>query len=164
LRGRVKLAYLFTNLGAFAIVIAVEQRDGQGLMLDDYKGLAKRSPMLALALAYFMLSLTGVPPTGGFSGKFFLFQAALDADLLWLALVGAVTSVVSGYFYLRVVYLAVMFDPEGEEAAPVSNWPALNAAVTLTVIVTFLLGILPGTWFDIARQAVFTGVQALAGG
>jgi NADH-quinone oxidoreductase subunit N len=120
--------------------------------------------MLALALAYFMLSLTGVPPTGGFSGKFFLFQAALDADLLWLALVGAVTSVVSGYFYLRVVYLAFMFDPEGEEAAPVSNWPALNAAVALTVIVTLLLGILPGTWFDIARQAVFTGVQALAGG
>jgi NADH-quinone oxidoreductase subunit N len=156
------LAYLFTNLGAFAVVVAVEQQDGRGVMLDDYKGLARRSPMLALALAYFMLSLTGVPPTGGFSGKFFLFQAALDADLLWLAIVGAVTSVVSGYFYLRVVYLAIMFDPEGDPA-PVSNWPALNTAVALTVVVTLILGILPGAWFDVAQEAVFATVQALAG-
>ena len=158
------LAYLFTNLGAFAIVVAVERKDGEGVMLSDYKGLAKRSPMLALALAYFMLSLTGVPPSGGFSGKFFLFQAALDADLLWLAIVGVVTSVVSGYFYLRVVYLSFMFDHEGEEPAPVSNWRSLNTAVALTVVVTLILGILPGDWFDIAQQAVFNTAQALAGG
>ena len=157
------LAYLFTNLGAFAVVIAVEQLEGKGLMLDDYKGLAKRSPMLALALAYFMLSLTGVPPSGGFSGKFFLFQAAMDADLLWLAVVGVVTSVVSGYFYLRIVYLSFMFDQEGDPA-PVSNWPALNTAVALTVIATLILGLLPGTWFDLAQDAVFASVQALAGG
>lgn len=157
------LAYLFTNLGAFAVVVAVERKEGEGVMLDDYKGLAKRSPMLALALAYFMLSLTGVPPSGGFSGKFFLFQAALDADLLWLAIVGVVTSVVSGYFYLRIVYLSFMFDHEGEPA-PVSNWPALNTAVALTLIVTFILGVLPGAWFDIAREAVFASVQTLAGG
>jgi NADH-quinone oxidoreductase subunit N len=61
-------------------------------MLDDYKGLAKQSPLLALIMAYFMLSLTGVPPTGGFSGKFFVFRAALEADLLWLAIIGVVTS------------------------------------------------------------------------
>jgi NADH-quinone oxidoreductase subunit N len=157
------LAYLFTNLGAFAVVIAVEQLEGKGLMLDDYKGLAKRSPMLALALAYFMLSLTGVPPSGGFSGKFFLFQAAMDADLLWLAVVGVVTSVVSGYFYLRIVYLSFMFDQEGDPA-PVSNWPALNTAVALTVIATLILGLLPGAWFDLAQDAVFASVQALAGG
>lgn len=158
------LAYLFTNLGAFAVVIAVEQKNGQGVMLNDYKGLAKRSPMLALALAYFMLSLTGVPPSGGFSGKFFLFQATLDADLLWLAIVGVVTSVVSGYFYLRIVFLSFMFEPEGQEQAPVSNWRSLNTAVALTVIVTIILGVLPGSWFDLARDAVFASVQALAGG
>ncbi|MFZ0547172.1 MAG: NADH-quinone oxidoreductase subunit N [Candidatus Promineifilaceae bacterium] len=157
------LAYLFTNLGAFAVVIAVERKDGQGLMLDDYKGLAKRSPMLALALAFFMLSLTGVPPTGGFSGKFFLFRAALDANLLWLAVVGAVTSVVSGYFYLRIVYLSFMFDQEGEPA-PVSNWATLNTAVAIAVVVTLILGVIPGAWFDMAQHAVFAGVQALAGG
>ena len=76
---------------------------------------------------------------------------------------GVVTSVVSGYFYLRVVYLSYMFDHEGGPA-PVSNWPALNTAVALTVVVTIILGILPGTWFEVARDAVFATVQAVAGG
>jgi NADH-quinone oxidoreductase subunit N len=158
------MAYLFTNLGAFAVVVAVEQKNGHGVMLDDYKGLAKRSPLLAMALAYFMLSLTGVPPSGGFSAKFFLFQAALDADLFWLAIVGVVTSVVSGYFYLRVVYLSFMFDHEGEEPAPVSNWASLNTAVAISLIVTIILGVLPGDWFEFAQQAVFSSTQLLAGG
>jgi NADH:ubiquinone oxidoreductase subunit 2 (subunit N) len=74
-----------------------------------------------------------------------------------------VTSVVSGYFYLRIVYLSFMFDQEGDPA-PVSNWPALNTAVALTVIATLILGLLPGTWFDLAQDAVFASVQALAGG
>jgi NADH-quinone oxidoreductase subunit N len=154
------LAYLFTNLGAFAVVIAVERREGQGLSLDDYRGLARRSPFLALALAYFMLSLTGVPPTGGFSAKFAVFGAAVDAGLLWLAIVGVITSVVSGYFYLRIVYLAFMYEGEGEVAAP----PALASAVVVTALATLLLGVLPGPWFELAREAVFTSVQALAGG
>jgi NADH-quinone oxidoreductase subunit N len=154
------LAYLFTNLGAFAIVIAVERQDGQGVMLDDYKGLARRNPWLALALAYFMLSLTGVPPTGGFSAKFFVFRAALDADLVWLAVVGAVTSVISGYFYLRVVYLAYMFDGEGEVTAR----RPLQTAVALTVAATLLLGFLPGPLFEMARAATLNVVQLAAGG
>jgi NADH-quinone oxidoreductase subunit N len=154
------LAYLFTNLGAFAVVIAVERREGQGVLLDDYKGLASRSPWLALALAYFMLSLTGVPPTGGFSGKFFVFRAALDAGLVWLAVVGVVTSVISGYFYLRVVYLAYMFEGEGEVTAR----PALHAAVALTVLATLILGFMPGPWFELARDAVLNGVGLVAGG
>jgi NADH-quinone oxidoreductase subunit N len=154
------LAYLFTNLGAFAVVIAVERREGQGLSLDDYRGLARRSPFLALALAYFMLSLTGVPPTGGFSAKFAVFGAAVDAGLLWLAIVGVVTSVISGYFYLRIVYLAFMYEGEGEVVTP----PALASAVVVTALVTLLLGVMPGPWFELAREAVFTSVQALAGG
>jgi NADH-quinone oxidoreductase subunit N len=154
------LAYLFTNLGAFAIVIAVERQDGQGVMLDDYKGLARRHPWLALALAYFMLSLTGVPPTGGFSAKFFVFRAALDADLVWLAVVGAVTSVISGYFYLRVVYLAYMFEGEGEVTAR----RPLQTAVALTVAATLLLGFLPGPLFEMAREATLNAAQLLAGG
>lgn len=153
------LAYLFTNLGAFAIVIAVERQNGQGVMLDDYKGLARRNPWLALALAYFMLSLTGVPPTGGFSAKFFVFRAALDADLVWLAVVGAVTSVISGYFYLRVVYLAYMFDGEGE----VTTRRPLQAAVALTVAATLILGFLPGPLFEMARQATLNAVSLIAG-
>lgn len=154
------LAYLFTNLGAFAVVIAVERRQGEGLQLDDYKGLARRSPLLALALAYFMLSLTGIPPTGGFTGKFYLFSAAIEADLLWLALVGVVTSVISGYFYLRLVYLSFMFDGEGEVAAP----PALNLVLGLTVLATLVLGLIPGPWLQAAQQAALQGAQLIAGG
>ncbi|MFW5943329.1 MAG: NADH-quinone oxidoreductase subunit N, partial [Chloroflexota bacterium] len=153
-------AYLFTNLGAFAVVIAVERREQGGLMLDDYKGLARRSPLLALAMAYFMLSLTGIPPTGGFTGKFFLFRAAVDANLLWLALVGVVTSVVSGYFYLRIVYLSFMFEGEGE----VDAVPALNLAVGVTALATLVMGLLPGPWFEMAQQAVISGAQMIAGG
>ncbi|HEX6386762.1 MAG TPA: NADH-quinone oxidoreductase subunit N [Anaerolineae bacterium] len=155
-------AYLFTNLGAFAVVIAVERQDGKGVLLDDYKGLARHSPWLALAMAYFMLSLTGVPPTGGFSGKFYVFRAAIEADLVWLALIGVITSVISGYYYLRVVFLMYMYDSEGELI--VSRQPALMAAVAVTVIATVVLGIAPGAWFDITREAALLGSQLLAGG
>jgi NADH-quinone oxidoreductase subunit N len=154
-------AYLFTNLGAFAVVIAVERANGLGVMLDDYKGLARRSPMMALVLAFFMLSLTGIPPTGGFTAKFFVFRTVLEADLLWLALIGIVTSLISAYFYLRVVYLAFMFEGEGE-ALPVD--PALNTAVAVTVFATLVLGILPAPWFELARQATLNAVQMVAGG
>jgi NADH-quinone oxidoreductase subunit N len=155
------LAYLFTNLGAFAVVIAVERKTNEGVELDDYKGLARRSPLLALAMAYFMLSLTGVPPTGGFSGKFYIFRAALEADLLWLAIVGVITSVISGYYYLRVVFLMYMSDGEGEV---VDGWGLNTAAVALTVLATLILGFLPGTWFDVVREAALQGMQVLAGG
>ncbi len=159
------LAYLFTNLGAFAIVIAVERQQNIGTMLDDFKGLARRAPLLSLAMAYFMLSLTGVPPTGGFSGKFYIFRAALEADLVWLAVVGVITSIISGYFYLRVVYLMFMHEGAGDQrGAGVGARPALNVAVALTVLGTLVLGLLPGPWFTAAQQAILRGVQTLAGG
>jgi NADH-quinone oxidoreductase subunit N len=154
------LAYLFTTLGAFAVVVAVERQDYQGVMLDDYKGLYKRSPLLALALAYFMLSLTGIPPTGGFTAKFGVFGAAVTANMAWLAVIAVITSVVSGYYYLRLVFYSFMYDGEGE----VSVKPAIAAAVAIAVVLTFLLGVYPSPFFDAARQAVFSGVQALAGG
>ena len=154
------MAYLFTNLGAFAIVIAVERKDYEGVMLDDYKGLYKRSPLLALALAYFMLSLTGIPPTGGFTAKFGVFGAVINADMTWLAVVAVVTSVISAYFYLRVVYYSFMYDGEGEVVVK----PAIAAAVVIAVVVTFLLGVFPDPFFEAAREAVFSGAQALAGG
>jgi NADH-quinone oxidoreductase subunit N len=154
------LAYLFSNLGAFAIVIAIERQEGKGVDLDDYKGLAKQSPLLALIMAYFMLSLTGVPPTGGFSGKFFVFRAAIEADLIWLTVVGVVTSVISGYFYLRVVFMMFMFEGDGR----IAPQRPLLAAIAITAIATLVLGLFPGSWFDMARQAVMQGVQLIATG
>ena len=153
-------AYAFTNLGAFAVVVALEQREQEGVLLDDYRGLGKRYPWIAICMAFFMLSLTGIPPTGGFAAKFFVFRTAIEANLLWLTLIGVVTSVISGYYYLRVVFLMYMYDGERE----LSLRPALVAAVVVAAVATLLLGLLPGAWFDLARQAVIQSTQALAGG
>jgi len=154
------LAYAFTNLGAFAVVVAVERREQEGVLLDDYKGLGKRYPWVAICMAFFMLSLTGIPPTGGFAAKFFVFRTAIEADLLWLTLIGVVTSVISGYYYLRVVFLMYMYDGERE----MTLRPALISVVVVAAVATLLLGLLPGAWFDLARQAIIQSTQALAGG
>ncbi len=154
------LAYAFTNLGAFAVVVALEQREQDGVLLDDYRGLGKRYPWIAICMAFFMLSLTGIPPTGGFAAKFYVFRTAIEAELLWLTLIGVVTSVISGYYYLRVVFLMYMYDGERE----LSLRPALVSAVVVAAVATLLLGLLPGAWFDLARQAIFQTTQTLAGG
>lgn len=153
-------AYAFTNLGAFAIVVAVEHRENEGVLLDDYKGLAKRYPWMAICMAFFMLSLTGIPPTGGFAAKFYVFSTAIEAGLVWLTLIGVVTSVISGYYYLRVVFLMYMHDGEGQMVLR----PALVSAVVVAALATLLLGLLPGAWFDLARQAIMQSAQAIAGG
>jgi NADH-quinone oxidoreductase subunit N len=134
------IVYAISNLGAWGVVVALERSDGAGLQLSDYAGLGARKPWLALAMALFMLSLTGVPPTAGFIGKFYIFRAALDADLIWLALVGVITSLISAYYYLRVVI--VMYMQAGEPQVRSESW--LDTTVGLTAIATFLLGVLPG--------------------
>lgn len=144
-------AYLFTNLGAFGIVIALERSYNEGNLLDDFKGLAKRHPWLSLAMAYFMLSLTGIPPTGGFSAKFYVFGAAIEAELYWLVLIGVITSVISGYYYLRVVYLMYMFDGEGQ----LITGRALQFAVFVMAISTLVLGLFPEGLFNLTASAVF---------
>jgi NADH-quinone oxidoreductase subunit N len=153
-------AYTFTNLGAFAVAVAVERKENEGVMLDDYKGLARRYPWIAICMAFFMLSLTGIPPTGGFAAKFFVFRTAIEADLVWLVLVGILTSVISAYYYLRVVFLMYFHDGESEMALK----PALISAVAVAAVATLLLGILPGAWWDLARSAVIQSVQTLAAG
>lgn len=155
------LAYLFTNIGAFAVVIAVERYDGQkGLLLDDYKGLAKRHLGLSLVMAYFMFSLVGIPLTGGFTAKFYVFRASIDAGMVWLAVVGAVTSVISAFYYLRPVLYAFMYD--GPAVAGVSR----NIGVVLLVAaaVTVLLGFVPGPWYELVQQASFGDFATLVAG
>lgn len=143
------LAYAFTNLGAWGVVVAVERREEEGLAIEDYAGLAARRPALALAMLVFMLSLTGLPPTAGFVGKFYLFRAVLQADLVWLALVGVITSLVSAYYYLRVVI--VMYMQEGQPETRSEFW--LDSSVAVTAAATFLAGILPGPLFALASEA-----------
>ncbi|MGD8732435.1 MAG: proton-conducting transporter membrane subunit, partial [Anaerolineales bacterium] len=143
------MAYAMTNLGAWGVVLAMEKAEGAGLEIDDYAGLGKRRPIMAAAMALFMLSFTGVPPTVGFIGKFYLFRAAIDANLIWLALVGVITSLISAYYYLRVVVVMYMRPGEPETQSE----PLLNSTVWLTAIGTFIFGILPGPLLALARLA-----------
>jgi NADH-quinone oxidoreductase subunit N len=108
------LAYAVTNFGAWSVVIALEGAEGKGLQLEDYYGLGKKYPVLAAAMLVFMLSFIGVPPTIGFMGKFYLFRTVLEAGYTWLAVIGVLTSLLSAYYYLRVVVNMYMRqgDPE----------------------------------------------------
>jgi NADH-quinone oxidoreductase subunit N len=148
------MAYAITNLGAWGVVLAMEKSEGAGLEIDDYGGLGKRRPVLAAAMALFMLSFTGVPPTVGFIGKFYLFRAAIDANLIWLALVGVITSLISAYYYLRVV--VVMYMRPGEPETQTE--PLLNSTVWFAALGTFIFGVLPGPLLALARQAGLFGL------
>ncbi len=142
------LTYAITNLGAWGVVLALEKADGSGLAIEDYSGLGRKHPALALAMALFMLSLTGIPPTVGFMGKFYLFRAVIDANLIWLALVGVVTSLISAYYYLRVI--VVMYMREGEPE--VRSEALLNSTIFIAALGTFVFGILPGFLLKIIDQ------------
>jgi len=136
------VAYMFTNLGAFAVVSAVEREDGSGVMLDDLNGLFNTHPWLAVAMAIFMLSLTGIPLTAGFIGKYLVINAAVQAGLIALAVVGVLTSVVSAFYYMRVI-VNMFLRPEAEGAAPPTVGQTLSVAVYASMAGTLVLGILP---------------------
>jgi NADH-quinone oxidoreductase subunit N len=150
------LAYAVTNLGAFAVVVAVERDDGAGGNIDDFAGLGKTHFWTAMTMALFMLSLTGMPISAGLFGKVFVFQAAIQASpgdplLLTVVIIGVLTSVVSAFYYLKVV--VVMFFREGEGAMP-GIAPALQAALAVTAFATLILGIIPGPVFQLAQRAL----------
>jgi NADH-quinone oxidoreductase subunit N len=130
------VAYAFTSFGAWAVVIMIERAEGEGLSLDSYAGLGRKYPLLAAAMAVFMLSFTGVPPTLGFMGKFYLFRTVIEGGYIGLAIIGVLTSLISAYFYLRVV--VIMYMKEGEPEVSKSFWvhfTAVSAAV-LTVLLS----------------------------
>jgi NADH-quinone oxidoreductase subunit N len=147
------VAYTLTNFGAWAVVIALEKKEGRGLMLEDYSGLGNRHMGLAVAMTIFMLSFTGVPPTLGFVGKFYLFNVVIEGGYIWLALIGVLTSLVSAYYYLRVVVYMFMRDGEPEVRRDV--WVNLTAGVTAAGLVA--LTIFAAPLFDWATRAVLAG-------
>ena len=150
------LAYTFTTVGAFAVVAWLGNRGDERLLLDDWAGLASRHPATALAMTVFMLSLGGVPPTGGFFAKFYLFRAALEkTGLLPLVIIAVLNSVVSVYYYLRVV-TAMYFREVGREPQPIQDG-AMDAALWIAVIATLAIGIAPGWFIDVATAAVMGG-------
>src|SRR5438309_5440431 len=104
------MVYGIMNLGAFAVVTVLSRTDDKMVNITDYAGLAAKRPGLAAVLSIFLLSLAGVPGTAGFAGKFFIFRSAVEAKLVWLAIIGVVTTVVSFYYYLYVIVQMYMRD------------------------------------------------------
>jgi NADH-quinone oxidoreductase subunit N len=128
--------YLFMNLGAFFVVMLVANKTGSE-DISAYRGLGYRSPLMAVAMALFLVSLTGLPPTAGFIGKFYLFVAVLDAKWVWLAVVGAVNSVISLYYYARI--LRYMFLRESEETVKPLSLLRIEAIILLALAIPTLL-------------------------
>jgi NADH-quinone oxidoreductase subunit N len=143
------LVYAVCNLGAWGVVLALEKKEGGGLNLDDYAGLGTKNPGLALAMVIFMFSLTGIPPTAGFIGKFYIFRVVIEANLIWLAIIGVLTSLISAYYYLRII--VIMYMRPGEPETHSEAW--LDTTVMVTGLLTVLLGILPGPLLALAGKA-----------
>jgi NADH-quinone oxidoreductase subunit N len=152
------VGYGLTSIGAWAVVVAVEQADsasrpveeGKGLELNNFAGLARKYPWLALAMLICMLSFTGVPLTLGFWGKFYLFRTAVLGGYSSLALIGLVTSVISAYYYLRVV--VVMYMRPGEPQAADDIWVRFTAVVAALAVLVF--GFIPGPLLEMAAHAI----------
>ncbi len=144
------VAYALTNFGSWGIVIALEEAEGKGMELEDYAGLGKSNPLMAAAMTVFMLSLTGIPPTLGLVGKFYLFSAVIAADMYWLAIIGIVTSLISAYYYLRVV--VIMYMRDGEPKTTSEPW--LNLSWIAMAVITVILSFVPASLFDWASEAV----------
>ena len=146
-------SYAAMNVGAFCVVSHLAGAGERNVTLDDYAGLSRRQPWLAAMLSLFLLSLIGIPATGGFFAKFYVFNAALKANLVGITIIGVVNSAIAAYYYLRVI--VVMYMREGREEAEVP--PALpfslQAAVALSAAATLYLGILPQRVLDYAVRS-----------
>ncbi len=156
------LVYLFMNLGAFACIILFSLRTGTD-QISEYSGLYQKDPLLTLALSICLLSLGGIPPLAGFFGKIYLFWAGWQAGLYGLVILGLITSVVSIYYYIRVVKMMVVKEPQ-EMSDAVKNYPEirwnlqgmrpLQVSVVLTLVATTLAGILSNPLFNLANDAI----------
>jgi NADH-quinone oxidoreductase subunit N len=144
------VSYALTNFGAWAVVIALEKTEGKGLEISDYAGLGRKYPALAAAMTVFMLSLTGIPPTLGFVGKFYLFRAVINGQFYLLAVIGVLTTLISAYYYLRVV--VTMYMREGDPETTSEAW--LNITWVVSAVLTVAVSLVPAPLFDWASQAV----------
>jgi NADH-quinone oxidoreductase subunit N len=144
------VTYAITSFGAWSVVIALEKSNAKGLEISDYAGLGRRKPALAAAMTIFMLSLTGIPPTLGLVGKFYLFRTVIEGGYIGLAIIGVLTSLISAYYYLRVV--VVMYMHAGEAQAESESW--LNLTTAVTAVATVVLSFLPAALFALTSGAV----------
>jgi NADH-quinone oxidoreductase subunit N len=147
--------YAFMTLGAFAVIAMLRNQGVESDEIEDYAGLAKRQPVAAFLMLAFMASLAGLPPTAGFIGKLYLFMAAVNADLAWLAVVGVIFAAISAYYYLRVVLVMYMREPEAPGLEPrLALSPALTVALVCAFAGVLLFGLYPTPLVSFATQAV----------
>jgi len=151
-------AYAAMNVGAFAVVSHFANAGERFVTLEDYEGLGRTSPLLAATLTIFLLSLIGIPMTGGFFAKFYVFSAALKANLIWLTLIGVVNSAIGAYYYLRII--VVMYMRDARKEVPVTSIPfGLGAALAISVVATLYLGLLPNRLLQSTQQSAQTLVS-----
>jgi len=144
------VSYALTNLGVFTAIIAISNKLNSD-QIKDYSGMFKRAPFLALALTLCLFSLIGMPPAAGFMAKFYIFSSAVQHNLLWLVVIAVINSVISAYYYLRVVKIMWLGEPASEEKIPSSG--ALRVALALSCFGVLLLGIIPGYVMRLAEMA-----------
>ena len=154
-------AYALTNLAAFFAIIAISNKIGTD-QIDDFAGMGRRAPYLAFALTLALIALIGVPPTGIFIAKFYMFTAAINSDLLWLAIIGVINSVVSAYYYLRIVKVMYLQPAASEEAVPSSY--AFHAALGISALGVLVIGVVPGPLLKAAETAVNSFPQIAGAG
>lgn len=135
------VAYIFMTIGAFTMIILLCRFNSRGDQISDFKGLARTHPAVAAAFVLFALSLIGIPPTAGFIGKLFLFNAAIQGGFYWLAIIGILNSTISLYYYFKIVMVMYMEEPQG--ASPLSFSPPLTVALGVTAFATLFIGLYP---------------------
>jgi NADH-quinone oxidoreductase subunit N len=145
-------AYSLMKVGAFLVVTHLGQRDESRLEITDYAGLGIKQPVLAVCFSLFLFSLLGLPATGGFLGKFFAFQSALDSRIVWLVIIAAINSVIGAYYYLRVIIAMYFWEPL-KDYTPSKVAPAVVFALSIAAIGTLYLGILPSQVLHCAKLA-----------
>jgi len=144
------VSYSLTNLGAFIAIIAISNKLNSDL-INDFSGMGKRAPLMALALTLCMISLIGMPPAAGFMAKFYIFSGAVKQGLLWLVIIAVINSVISAYYYMRVVKVMWLGQPASEEGVPASG--ALRFALTISCLGVLAFGIAPGYVMGLAEMA-----------
>lgn len=145
-------AYALMKLGAFLVIAHLGQQGERRLNIQDYAGLGSKQPVLAACFSLFLLSLLGLPATGGFFGKFFAFQSALDSRIVWLVVIAAINSVIGAYYYLRVIVSMYFWDPS-KDYTPTAVAPTLTFALITAAVGTLYLGILPARVLSLAKLA-----------
>jgi NADH-quinone oxidoreductase subunit N len=144
-------AYTLASFGAWGVVIMLEKNaENKKLQISDYAGLGRSHPLLAAAMAVFMLSFIGLPPTLGLVGKVYLFSAVMQGGFYWVAIIGVLTSLISAYYYLRVV--VTMYMHEGKPEVTRERW--LEITIGTVAVLTVFVSLVPQTLFDWASRAI----------